>query len=557
MTYLVNKTDGTLLATVFDGQVDSPSSPSGHSSITLIGKQVNNYGELQNENFVHILENFSNNVDPVFPLKGQLWWNSSTNVMNVYDGTAWYPVTGLTNASSAPVSPRIGDQWWDTTNDQFKIYNGTTWLVIGPAYSKLDSKSGALVENVYDTSLGKHTVIKLFHNGSVTAIISRDAEFTPNVTIGGFTTVRPGISFTSAVDAIKFYGTATNADTFGNLTTTQFVRSELDSTLNVNFNILKQSNIGANGELGFSVSSGVATIKNKSNNKNLYIQANVAGTQVNAIAIDGTTGLVTVIGNPSSSNGVATKSYIDAELSSLSSAMSGFVTANASTITGYITSNVSAISGQISTINSTLLLKAPIDSPSFTGTPLSITPTQGDSSTQIATTNFVSTAIAAVTNASSGVFTSLQSQIDTINAANLPLKAPIDSPSFTGTPLSITPTQGDSSTKIATTAFVASAVSGLDATKIYNGTTFVAANNNTVGITISGSSIVTVQSDGIYVATASPNTNSTRVATTAYVDTATKNFLFNSVPYKPSVDVTRDAPNNAIGNDGDIWLQFQ
>ena len=160
MSYLVNKTNGELLVTILDGQTDTT-----HSSLVLIGKQVTGYGELQNENFLHILENFSNVVDPSHPLEGQLWWNSLQNTMNVYDGSAWRPVTGFTSSNVAPISNYIGDQWWDQTNDQYKIYNGTDWVTVGPAWSKLDSKSGALVENVYDTLGNKHTVIKVYHNG--------------------------------------------------------------------------------------------------------------------------------------------------------------------------------------------------------------------------------------------------------------------------------------------------------------------------------------------------------------------------------------------------------
>ena len=47
----------------------------------------------------------------------------------------------------------------------------------------------------------------------------------------------------------------------------------------------------------------------------------------------------------------------------------------------------------------------------------------------------------------------VQGEINTVNTA-MALKAPIASPTFTGTPKSVTPTSGDSSTNIATTAFV-------------------------------------------------------------------------------------------------------
>ena len=42
----------------------------------------------------------------------------------------------------------------------------------------------------------------------------------------------------------------------------------------------------------------------------------------------------------------------------------------------------------------------------------------------------------------------------------LALKAPLASPAFTGTPTAPTPASGDNSTKVATTAFVKTAIAG-------------------------------------------------------------------------------------------------
>ena len=47
MSYTINLTNGTTLATVSDGSVDT-----SHSSLTLIGKDYAGYGAFLNENFV-------------------------------------------------------------------------------------------------------------------------------------------------------------------------------------------------------------------------------------------------------------------------------------------------------------------------------------------------------------------------------------------------------------------------------------------------------------------------------------------------------------------------
>jgi Chaperone of endosialidase len=104
---------------------------------------------------------------------------------------------------------------------------------------------------------------------------------------------------------------------------------------------------------------------------------------------------------------------------------------------------------------------APLLSPTFTGTPQAPTPTGGDSSTKIATTAFVGTAIAslpagvATFNGRSGTVVQTLTDITSVGGA------PVASPTFTGTPITTTPTPGDNSTRIASTAFVAAAVAPL------------------------------------------------------------------------------------------------
>lgn len=84
MPYAIHLTNGTLKTTVADGTTDVSS-----TSIALVGKNFPGYGEYINENFVKMLENFSNATQPGVPLTGQLWYNSTSKVMLVWDGTAW------------------------------------------------------------------------------------------------------------------------------------------------------------------------------------------------------------------------------------------------------------------------------------------------------------------------------------------------------------------------------------------------------------------------------------------------------------------------------------
>ena len=84
MSYQLNKTDGTLLTSLIDGQIDQAS-----TNLTLVGKNYTGYGEAFNENFIKLLENFSNTSAPSNPLTGQLWWDTSNARLKVYTGTQW------------------------------------------------------------------------------------------------------------------------------------------------------------------------------------------------------------------------------------------------------------------------------------------------------------------------------------------------------------------------------------------------------------------------------------------------------------------------------------
>ena len=91
-------------------------------------------------------------------------------------------------------------------------------------------------------------------------------------------------------------------------------------------------------------------------------------------------------------------------------------------------------------VETELLLKAPLASPTFTGTPVAPTAASDTSTTQIATTQFVIN----------------QGYLKSSTASST--YAPIASPTFTGTVSAPTATLGDNSTKVATTAFVTNAL---------------------------------------------------------------------------------------------------
>lgn len=208
------------------------------------------------------------------------------------------------------------------------------------------------------------------------------------------------------------------------------------------------------------------------------------GAQVNVfegIKVDGTD--VVIDANKKSSLGKMSLKDEIAE-ADLASALATKINGKADQATTYTKTEVDTALG----------LKAPLASPALTGTPTAPTATQGDNSTAIATTAFVKTACDAISQALAGAFnfkgivanlTELEAIVDPANGdvyqvtnpgtgktnaeyvynedsgwielgtvIDLSGYAPLASPSFSGTPTAPTAAKGNSSTSIATTAFV-------------------------------------------------------------------------------------------------------
>jgi hypothetical protein len=56
------------------------------SSIILVGKGVQNYGDEIQESLLHILEHFCSDISPTAPTEGQLWYDSHNKIIKVCTG---------------------------------------------------------------------------------------------------------------------------------------------------------------------------------------------------------------------------------------------------------------------------------------------------------------------------------------------------------------------------------------------------------------------------------------------------------------------------------------
>ena len=292
MAYTVNKTDGSVLTTVADSTLDTT------TDLTLIGKNYAGYGEIQNENFVFLLENFANTTAPSSPLAGELWWDTGNSVLKVYTGTTWKGAGGLTQQATAPASPAEGELWFDTVNDQLFAWDGAAWILIGPLYAG-GVKTGPLVETITDTLAVDHTVISMYVANSRVAIISKDTTFTPSVGISGFATIEPGYNLSTTVAGAKWHGTATDSDNLAGVAAASYMRSDTNETTTGSISILNDNGvvIGVDSDITLSVAGNDATLKNNTSNGSMYFNVNVGGVPTNAISIDGSTTSVTIAGD--------------------------------------------------------------------------------------------------------------------------------------------------------------------------------------------------------------------------------------------------------------------
>lgn len=285
MAYQINKTDGSIVSTVADGQVDTLS-----TDITLIGKNYSGFGEALNENFIKLLENFSSTTEPIHPIKGQIWFDTSENKLKVYNGTSFIPVSSATISNTQPETLAIGDLWWDDVAGQLYFYDGSAPILIGPAYSLAQGLSGLKVESILDTLNQTRVITYLYNNGILLGIFAKDS-FTPKSEIIGFSgSIQPGFN-AGTLAGIKFNVTCTNSEQLGGAPATTYVRTDTSNAINGQLRVTTDLGIiiGSAGQSNLYVTSGDIYMSNAASNKKLILNVRKGINQENAISIDAAT----------------------------------------------------------------------------------------------------------------------------------------------------------------------------------------------------------------------------------------------------------------------------
>lgn len=187
---------------------------------------------------------------------------------------------------------------------------------------------------------------------------------------------------------------------------------------------------------------------------------------------------------------------------------------------------------------------APIASPALTGVPTVPTASPGTATSQAASTAFVTNAVVA---AAAGV-SSFNSRTGAVTLTLADVEgaggAPSVSPNLTGSPTAPTQSAGVSNTTLATTAFVANAISGLPGVSSFNGRQGAVSLQLADVTSVGGAPIASPNFSGSPTTTTPPpGDNSTRVADTAFVATSFAPLASPALTGTPTVPTASPGTN--------------
>ncbi len=78
VNYVIKRSDGTTYATIPNDVILGPNQPGSNPvPLNFVGRNKVGYGQASNENFLHLVENFTSSNAPYGNVKGQLWCTTS------------------------------------------------------------------------------------------------------------------------------------------------------------------------------------------------------------------------------------------------------------------------------------------------------------------------------------------------------------------------------------------------------------------------------------------------------------------------------------------------
>lgn len=294
MSYTLTHNNGQNPIVVMDGKVDNT------TSLTFVGRNIKNYGGLIDQNFLSLLENFANATAPARPVAGQLWYNTTTNQLNVYNGQQFKNVTSCYTSTVSPLAPNVGDMWLDTSNfgnPQIRIWIGASWFTVGSG-----GANGTNAETIRDTLGSNHHVLSFNIDNTRYAILSADQEFIPQASIGGFSRIQPGLNLVNQnfVTNNRLTGQVSDSFRLGGFYSNSYMRTDINTSTRGSLSVTNNLgiNLGAFNQAHMNLQSNNLVISNSINNGNISLITRQGGTNYTSIAAQGPNvnipGLVTI-----------------------------------------------------------------------------------------------------------------------------------------------------------------------------------------------------------------------------------------------------------------------
>lgn len=156
MPYVINNSSGTKLFYVGDQSFNT------ETAVSLPGRNVPDYGEAVDTNFIHLLENFANGTPPqtTSTLTGQLWYDTTNGIFKVYDGNKWVQHNKIPVSEGAPGGTNTeGTMYYDETIRKLKVFYDSSWIdssyagEVSTAYNSIGQGSptlyGTRIRNIF------------------------------------------------------------------------------------------------------------------------------------------------------------------------------------------------------------------------------------------------------------------------------------------------------------------------------------------------------------------------------------------------------------------------
>jgi len=230
MAYLVFNNNGSLLVRVPTGTINTST-----TSLTLIGRDVTNFGSFYNQNLIILLGNSASetNFPPRAPITGQLWWDKTYQKLKAYDTSygAWLAVGAAIPSYSQLVGQEPGEFWYDSTNKNLNFidndgqYNTLTSFPKSK-FSGWKYPLTSIVDDTQPTALSQDITL-LQHYGNTVGAISSEAFTVGSASTSNFSSY-PSATV-SLVKGLTIIGDAkvTGNISFGQLTS-QYLSVSID-----------------------------------------------------------------------------------------------------------------------------------------------------------------------------------------------------------------------------------------------------------------------------------------------------------------------------------------